>query len=69
MLRSTKLNVSGTKNPEARPEANCNASNICRLVENGSIRVMTANATAASSSTLRAPNTAPSQIATGAISI
>src|ERR1700733_11790624 len=69
VLSSTKLKVSGTKNPDARPAENCRASRVGRLGENGVRIEITPKATAAMNRTRREPYAVPIQTAAGATSI
>ena len=55
VLSRTKLNVSGTKNPDANPLANCKASSVFRLGENGVMMDIRPKHTTAWMSTRRGP--------------
>src|ERR1700722_13935655 len=69
VLSSTKLKVSGTKNPAATPAENCRVSRVGRLGENGVRIEITPKATAAMNRPRLGPNAVPIQTAAGATSI
>src|ERR1700726_1419043 len=69
VLSNTKLKVSGTKKPDARPPANCRVSNAVRLFDNGTNREIIPKASAAAIKTRLGPNADPIHTAAGATSI
>src|ERR1700677_3398974 len=69
VLSSTKLKVSGTKNPDVKPAENCRVSRVGRLGENGVRIEITPKATAAMNRTRLGPYAVPIHTAAGATSI